>query len=95
MIERHVTFHVYPDKRQEFEKLFVEDYRPAMALMPGFVRVDLLCELDEPSQYQMVIRFENSEAAAGWRSSAAHQSLQPKIKALYNESKLQIYDVIA
>jgi antibiotic biosynthesis monooxygenase (ABM) superfamily enzyme len=43
----------------------------------------------------MVIRFENSEAAAGWRSSAAHQSLQPKIKALYNESKLQIYDVIA
>jgi antibiotic biosynthesis monooxygenase (ABM) superfamily enzyme len=95
MIERHVTFNVYPDKKEEFEKLFVEDYRPAMAVMPGFVRVDLLCELDEPSQYQMVIRFENSEAAADWRSSAAHQLLQPRIKALYNDSILQVYDVIA
>lgn len=95
MIERHVTFNVYPDKKEEFEKLFVEDYRPAMAVMPGFVRVDLLCMLDQPSQYQMVIRFENSETAAGWRSSTAHQLLQPKIKALYSDSKLHVYDVIA
>ena len=49
MIERHVTFNVYPDKGEEFEKLFVEEYRPAMAAMPGFVRVDLLCQ-PEPAQ---------------------------------------------
>jgi heme-degrading monooxygenase HmoA len=95
MIERHVTFNVYPDKKEQFEKVFVEDYRPAMAVMPGFVRVDLLCEPDQPNQYQMVIRFESAEAAANWRSSTAHQSLQPKIKALYSDSKLQVYEVIA
>jgi antibiotic biosynthesis monooxygenase (ABM) superfamily enzyme len=95
MIERHVTFNVYPDKGREFERLFVEEYRPAMAGMPGFVRVDLLCQIEQESEYQMIIRFESADTAAGWRNSAAHKALQPKIKALYSESKLQVYDVIA
>jgi heme-degrading monooxygenase HmoA len=95
MIERHVTFNVYPDKRAEFEKVFLEEYRPAMAAMPGFIRVDLLCQPDQPNQYKMVIRFESAEASANWRSSAAHQSLQPKIKALYIASQPQVYDLIA
>jgi heme-degrading monooxygenase HmoA len=95
MIERHVTFSVLPDKTSDFEKLFVAEYRPAMAAMPGFLRVDLLRLSDQATQYQMLIRFESAEAAAAWRGSAAHQSLQPKIKALYGESHLQVYDVIA
>ncbi len=45
MIERHVTFHVFPDKGKDFEDLFVEKYRPAMTTMPGFVRVELLREV--------------------------------------------------
>ena len=36
MIERHVTFHVLPEKTAEFVRLFREEYRPAMATMPGF-----------------------------------------------------------
>ena len=95
MIERHVTFTVLPDRTGDFEKLFEAEYRPAMAAMPGFIRVELLRLAEQPTQYQMLIRFESAEAAAAWRGSAAHQSLQPKIKALYGESHLQIYDVIA
>lgn len=95
MIERHVTFNVYPDKVKQFEEMFVESYRPAMAVMPGYVKVDLLRQQDQGSRYQMVIRFESVEAAADWRRSAAHESLQPKIKALYSNSELQVYDVIA
>jgi len=95
MIERHVTFNVYPDKVKQFEELFVESYRPAMAVMPGFVKVELLRLSDQSNLYQMVIRFESLEAAADWRRSAAHESLQPKIKALYGSSELRVYDVIA
>ena len=95
MIERHVTFHVFPDKGKDFEDLFVEKYRPAMTTMPGFVRVELLREVDQATLYQMVIRFQSIEDAAGWRGSPAHQSLQPILKALYSESQLQVYDVIA
>jgi antibiotic biosynthesis monooxygenase (ABM) superfamily enzyme len=95
VIERHVTFHVLPDKCGEFEAFFSEEYRPAMSAMPGFVRVELLRQPDEPAQYQMVIRFESLETAAGWRASAAHQSLAPRIKALYGDSQLQVYEVVA
>jgi heme-degrading monooxygenase HmoA len=95
MIERHVTFNVLPGKGQAFERLFVEEYRPTMSSMPGFVRVELLREQEDPTQYQMVIRFESLETAANWRNSEQHQDLKPKIKALYNGSSLKVYAVVA
>ncbi len=95
MIERHVTFYVLPGRTQDFEKFFGEKYRPAMASMPGFVKVELLREQEDSTQYQMVIRFESTETAAVWRSSEAHQALKPEIKALYQGSTLKVYDVVA
>ena len=95
MIERHVTFNVLPGKERAFERLFVEEYRPAMSSMPGFVRVELLREQEDPTQYQMVIRFESLETAANWRNSDQHQALRPKIKALYKGSSLKVYDLVA
>ena len=95
MNERHVTFHVHADKKAEFEKMFLDEYRPAMASMPGFRRVELLCRTDEPLQYQMTIRFESAETSAAWRSSAEHEMLKPRLKALYSDSDPQVFDVIA
>jgi len=95
MIERHVTFNVHPETTKDFEELFTAEYRPAMVAMPGFVKLELLVEQENPTQYQMVIRFESLETAADWRNSNAHQALKPRIKALYDGSKLNVYDVIA
>ena len=94
MIERHVTFDVLPDKTREFERLFSDEYRHAMARMPGFIRVELLSEQENPARYQMVIRFISPEQAAAWRSSNAHQALSPKLKALYSACQLQLYEVL-
>jgi heme-degrading monooxygenase HmoA len=66
-----------------------------MSAMAGFVKVELLCEQEDPTRYQMLIRFESAETAAAWRNSSAHQSLQPKIKGLYKDSALQVYEVVA
>ena len=82
-------------KTKEFELLFTNEYRTAMASMPGFVKVELLREQESPTQYQMVIRFESLETAAGWRNSDLHLALKPKIKALYAGSRLEVYEVIA
>ena len=95
MIERHVTFDVFPEKSREFERFFTEQYRPAMSKMLGFVRVELLRLQENQQKYQMVIRFNSEEEAAAWRSSDAHKSLQPIIKSLYSSSQLQVFDVIA
>ncbi len=94
MIERHVTFEVLPDHAADFERFFFDEYRPAMASMPGFDRVDLLRDIDKPGSYQMVIRFDTAEAAAAWRASDAHKALQPRMKALYSGSQLVVYDVV-
>jgi len=95
MIERHVTFNVLPGEEEAFEKLFVEEYRPAMSKMPGFVSLRLLREQEDPSHYQMVICFTSLETAAAWRASEPHAELRPKIHALYEGSSVVVYDVVA
>lgn len=95
MIERHVTFILIRGKEKDFEALFRQDYGVAMSKQPGFVSVTLLKEHEKESVYQMVIRFQSLETAAGWRGSADHKALSPKIKALYEESTVQVYEVIS
>ncbi len=95
MIERHVTFNVIPGKEKDFETLFKDSYSIAMSKQPGFVSVTLLKEHDQGAAYQMVIRFQSLETAAAWRDSADHKGLSPNIKALYKESTVQVYQVVA
>jgi|DewCreStandDraft_4_1066084.scaffolds.fasta_scaffold00003_533 antibiotic biosynthesis monooxygenase (ABM) superfamily enzyme len=95
MIERHVLFHVRPDKTADFETFFKTQYRPAMSTMPGFVSAELLCRQQSTNWYMMVIRFTNEETAAAWRNSDLHKSLSPSLKSLYYESELEVYDVVA
>jgi antibiotic biosynthesis monooxygenase (ABM) superfamily enzyme len=95
MIERHVTFNVIPGKENDFENLFKEAYSIAMSKQPGFGSVTLLKEHEKEAVYQMVIRFQSLETAAAWRDSADHKVLSPKIKTLYKESTVQVYEVIS
>jgi len=95
MIERHITFSVPADHAGDFERFFVERYRPAMAASPGFVRVDLLREADDATRYQMVLRFADLDASIGWRTSPVHQGLQPDLNALVVSSAVQAYEVVA
>lgn len=95
MIERHITFNVHADRTAAFERFFGDTYRVAMAQAPGFVRAELLREADEPTRYQMTLRFEDAEAAAGWRTSPVHQALQPDLAALFSTNEVVGYVVVA
>jgi heme-degrading monooxygenase HmoA len=95
MIERHITFTVPAANAAAFERFFGERYRPAMAEAAGYVRVELLREIDHPARYQMTLRFADPESAAGWRTSEVHQALQPDLAALHSGSAVVGYDVIA
>ncbi len=95
MIERHITFNVHVDRTADFEAFFRDEYAPAMAQSPGFVRVDLLREVDSPTRYQMVLRFADADAAAGWRTSDAHTALQPTLISLFSTNEIVGYLVVA
>jgi antibiotic biosynthesis monooxygenase (ABM) superfamily enzyme len=94
LIERHITFDVHPDKTAAFEQFIVDEYRPAMATSPGFVKLDLLREAESPTRYQMVFRFEDADSAAAWRTSEVHQALQPALKVLHVHMEIQGYEVV-
>ena len=95
MIERHITFNVHPEATGAFERFFAVTYRPAMSRSPGFVRADLLRETERATRYQMVLRFEDQDSAARWRTSDVHQALQPEWTALFADSEIQAYEVVA
>jgi antibiotic biosynthesis monooxygenase (ABM) superfamily enzyme len=95
MIERYVTFSVIPERGTDFETRFKDAYCIAMSKRPGFVSVALLKEHDKEAAHQMVIRFQSLETAAAWRDSAEHKALSPEMKALYKESTVQVYEVVA
>ncbi len=94
MIERHITYNVRADRTADFERFFESEYAPAMRQSPGFVRLDLLREADEPTRYQMVMRWENGDAAVGWRTSDVHQGLQPGLNELHSGMEIVAYDVV-
>jgi antibiotic biosynthesis monooxygenase (ABM) superfamily enzyme len=94
VIERHITFNVLPDMTAAFEQFFADEYRPAMAKSPGFVKVELLREAESLTRYQMVLRFDDAESATGWRTSEVHLALQPALKTLHADTEIQSYEVI-
>ena len=94
MIERHLTFNVHPDKTVAFERFVADEYGPAMAQSPGFVKVELLREAETPTRYQLVFRFQDSATAAGWRTSETHTALQTALKALHVDMEVQGYEVV-
>jgi heme-degrading monooxygenase HmoA len=94
VIERHITFTVHPDKTTAFEQFFATKYTPPIKEWPGFVKVELLREADSETRYQMVLRWEDGDAAAGWRTSDVHTALQPALNALHSGMDIQAYEVI-
>jgi antibiotic biosynthesis monooxygenase (ABM) superfamily enzyme len=94
MIERHITFQVHPDRTADFERFFADQYRPAMAKSPGFVKAELLREAESRSRYHMVLRFADADGAVAWRTSEVHQALQPALTALHSGMEIQGYEFI-
>ncbi len=94
MIERHVTFHVLPKKGKEFARFFEEEYRPAMAKTEGFLKAELLKEMDTDQDFMMILRFESNDAAAVWRASSEHAELKPHLKSLYDGSELRVLELV-
>jgi heme-degrading monooxygenase HmoA len=92
MIERHITFAVHPDRTADFERFFVEAYRPPVLEMPGLVECTLLRELDDPTRYQMVFRWDEPEQAVAWRVSDVHRALQPALEQLHAGMEIVAYE---
>ena len=94
MIVRHITFTVEPAKGAAFERFFAEQYKPAAAVSPGYVQLELLRAADDPAHYEMTFEWVDGDAAAGWRNSAVHEGLQPELKSISTMGAIRVYSVV-
>jgi heme-degrading monooxygenase HmoA len=60
----------------------------------GFLKAELLKEMDTNQDFVMVLRFESLDAAAGWRASNEHAGLKPHLKSLYDGSELRVLEPV-
>jgi antibiotic biosynthesis monooxygenase (ABM) superfamily enzyme len=95
MIERHISFAVLPDKTAEFERFFVEEYRPPVLELPGLIECSLLREAEHADRYQMVFRWETADNAVAWRTSPIHQGLRPTLNALHTGMEIVAFSKVA
>jgi heme-degrading monooxygenase HmoA len=95
MIERHISLDVHPDRTTDFERFFVDEYRPPVLVMPGLVECVLLREADDETRYQIVFRWETAENAVAWRVSEVHQALQPAFNELHAGMTITAYVTVA
>ena len=95
MIERHVSFEVPADKATDFERFFLDEYRPPVVEMPGLIECSLLRESDAVTHYQIVFRWETADNAAAWRTSPVHEGLQPALNALHTGMTIVAYSKVA
>jgi heme-degrading monooxygenase HmoA len=92
MIERHITFEVHPGRTADFERFFAESYRPPVLEMPGLIECSLMREMEQPTRYQMVFRWEQPDQAVAWRVSEVHQRLQPELNELHAGMEITAYE---
>lgn len=95
MIERHISFAVLPERTADFERFFVEQYRPPVLELPGLIECSLLREAEHADRYQMVFRWETAEHAAAWRTNPVHQALQPALNELHTGMEIVAYAKVA
>jgi heme-degrading monooxygenase HmoA len=83
-----------PNRVDEFTRFFEEEYRPAMAETEGFLKAELLQDMEHDHDCMMVLRFESLDAAASWRASSLHEELKTPLKSLYDGSELKVFEVV-
>lgn len=92
MIERHITFAVSPERRDEFREFFAKRYVPPMSQIEGFVSARLLRPSDQTDEILMLLQFEDAEASARWRESETHEALQPELESLHSGMHIRGYE---
>ena len=95
MIELEIKLEVLPGKEEEFLDIFKTQFAPAMAKQPGFIRVGLLKQREDESQYQIQIVFESEKKRLAWVDTKEHEKMWPKLAVLTNKYSATGFDFLA
>jgi heme-degrading monooxygenase HmoA len=92
-IELHIYLTAKPGQEKEVERLYREEFYPAVSRQPGFVSSELM-RRPNSSDYVLRHTFQSEELRLKWVATAEHQKAWPRLTALCSKAAWQGFAVI-
>lgn len=93
-IEMHGRVTVKPGMGPSLEKVFLNDYYPAISSQPGFRQSSLLKVPGSQDQYVLTLAFDSEDLRLQWAKSEIHGKVWPKMLANYADNKVSAYSIV-
>src|SRR5437867_11937638 len=92
-IELHIYLTAKPGQEQALEKLYREEFYPAVSKQPGFISSELM---RKPSSNDYVLRhtFQSEDLRLKWVATPEHQKAWPRLSGMSSKTSWQGFGVI-
>lgn len=89
-----VDLHVRGGGGPALERVFTEQFRPAISRQPGFVGVELLAP-GEGDRWLLLIRFRDEAARLAWVDTDVHQVVWPLLAEQCDRAEPSLFEPVA
>ncbi len=92
-IELHIYLSAKPGQDKELERLYREEFYPAVKRQPGFIATELM---RKPNSNDYVLRhtFRTEEMRLKWVATPEHQKAWPRLTAVSSNTTWQGFGVV-
>ncbi len=91
MFVLHIDLKVKPGLRQALENTYLESFSPAISAQEGFSAVQLLCSIEDDTNYRLSLAFDHQGSQQKWVATDVHQEVWPAIESLCSEFSVKNY----
>ncbi len=92
-IELHIYLTTRPGQEKELERLYRDEFYPAVSRQPGFISSELM---HKPHSHEYILRhtFHSEELRMKWVATPEHQKAWPHLTSLSEKTSWQGFGVV-
>ncbi len=92
-IELHIYLTAKPGQDKDIERLYREEFYPAVSRQPGFISSELM---RKPNSHDYVLRhtFKSEELRLKWVATPEHQKAWPRLSGMSEKTSWQGFGVV-
>lgn len=79
MFVLHIELKTRPGLHTVLKKTYLEEFKPAISVQPGFKAVQLLHANDSEENYRLCLSFEDQASQQKWVATDLHQKVWPAV----------------
>ena len=94
MFVLHVDLKVKQGLEPVIERIYIENFRPAISRQDRFGAVELLRPTEDRGDYRLTIAFEDCTSQQKWVSTEIHQIVWPQMEAQCLSYSVEYYNLV-